>query len=72
MPVINVQSLAEDRWSLHFGENAAIYDLSRADAEQILATYVRTFGDAGVDQMKGARGGPHSRRGRQLNLAKNR
>ncbi len=44
MPDIRYQSAEEDRCSVHFGEHVAIFDLSRRDAEQIVATYIRHFG----------------------------
>jgi hypothetical protein len=47
MPDIRYQSAEEDRCSVHFGEHVAIYDLSRGDAEQIVATYIRQFGPSG-------------------------
>ena len=59
MPEIRYQSPEEDRCSVHFGEHVAIYDVSRADAEEIVTTYARHFGPSGE---LGPQREPHARR----------
>jgi hypothetical protein len=41
MPTI--QSADDDRYSVHFGSHVSIYELSRAEAEAIVASYTRKF-----------------------------
>jgi hypothetical protein len=70
MPLIKIQSADEDRCSVHFGEHVAIYDISRSDAEAIVATYVRNFGERG-DQENATGGGLSSQGGSRLRLLDN-
>jgi hypothetical protein len=40
---IRVHSLADDLCSVHFSEEVAVYDLSRVEAEELVAVYKRLF-----------------------------
>lgn len=39
MTEIRLQSVEEDLFSVHLGENVVICDLTKADAEALVATY---------------------------------
>ncbi len=64
MPEIRSQSAEEDRCSIHFGDHVAIYDLSRADAEEIAGAHLRLFSNSGVAGSKRPRD-QHAGRGLQ-------
>ena len=64
MPQIRSQSAEEDRCSVHFGDQVAIYDVSRADAEAIAEAHVRLFSPTDAEKPERRRG-QHARRGLQ-------
>ena len=41
--ILRRQSWHEDRYSLHFGQRVAIYDITRSEADGICSTYKRMF-----------------------------
>jgi len=73
MPEIRSQSREDDRCSVHFGDHVAIYDLSRGDAEEIVATYLRHFdpsdGPVSPRELHGPRASRASRSANRMNRA---
>ena len=46
MPYIQIDSVEEDRCTLFLSDHVAISDITRADAEAVLAAYKRVTGGA--------------------------